>query len=560
MSEVIEDGTVEVRRNARLAAAVGVTAFILAALFLVRGGILPVVIGVVLLVVAGLQLWTAYDGRVPLMLVDEQGVRIRMGRTWRGMPWSRIHEVEHTPRPAGVRGWWSDGRLAVLPVDEAAEVAALEGRSGWHARVSERLYGVPFAVPLGTSTRVVGDGGDLTAALAALAGPTTGVVEIDASLDPEESPEVEAPAADLDAETGEVEAVAADLPEGVAPEAVEDDERDEQREDTNPRIRARLPHVPEDEDAPAEASPTPAALREPTQVVRVDLGLAPEVVEPEEPVGEEPDDEEPAAAMPVDLPVEDPDATQLRLPPVVDNAPADPVVGPRLQAARERIGLSVDQLADRTRIRPHVIEAIEVDDFGPCGGDFYARGHLRTLARVLGLEAGPLLAMYDERYADAPVDPRAVFQAELAAGDNAALRRMKGGPNWSVLVAAVMAVVLVWSVVRLATAGGTAHHASPAISLSSGSSGTTSPYGKKATPVPVTLSAAGGGAHVIVRDGSGKVAFDSDLAFEQTKTLKVSPPLRVQTSDGSLTVSVNGGPATAIGVDGKPAQKTYTAN
>ena len=51
-----------------------------------------------------------------------------------------------------------------------------------------------------------------------------------------------------------------------------------------------------------------------------------------------------------------------------DDAPepaADPVIGPELAAARTRLGLTVDQLADRTRIRPHVIEAIEVDDFAP---------------------------------------------------------------------------------------------------------------------------------------------------------------------------------------------------
>ena len=70
----------------------------------------------------------------------------------------------------------------------------------------------------------------------------------------------------------------------------------------------------------------------------------------------------------------------------------DPVIGPDLAAARTRVGLSVDELADRTRIRPHVIESIEVDDFTPCGGDFYARGHIRTLARVLGKDPAPMLA------------------------------------------------------------------------------------------------------------------------------------------------------------------------
>src|SRR3546814_13662673 len=73
----------------------------------------------------------------------------------------------------------------------------------------------------------------------------------------------------------------------------------------------------------------------------------------------------------------------------------EPVIGPDIAAARTRIGLSIDALADRTRIRPHVLESIEVDDFHACGGDFYARGHLRTLARVLGLDAAPLLTASD---------------------------------------------------------------------------------------------------------------------------------------------------------------------
>ena len=79
----------------------------------------------------------------------------------------------------------------------------------------------------------------------------------------------------------------------------------------------------------------------------------------------------------------------------------DPVIGPDLAAARTRVGLTVDELAERTRIRPHVIESIEVDDFAPCGGDFYARGHLRTLARVLGQDPEPLLQKFDDRYATA---------------------------------------------------------------------------------------------------------------------------------------------------------------
>jgi hypothetical protein len=129
----------------------------------------------------------------------------------------------------------------------------------------------------------------------------------------------------------------------------------------------------------------------------------------------------------------------------------DPVIGPELTAARNRLGLSVDDLSERTRIRPHVIESIEVDDFAPCGGDFYARGHLRTLARILGKDAEPLLQKFEERYATAPINARRVFEAELATGMTGSMRSTIGGPSWGLLVGVVLFLVLIWGVLRLFT-------------------------------------------------------------------------------------------------------------
>ena len=234
---------------------------------------------------------------------------------------------------------------------------------------------------------------------------------------------------------------------------------------------------------------------------------------------------------------------------------ADPVVGPELAAARTRLGLSVDQLSERTRIRPHVIESIEVDDFAPCGGTFYARGHLRTLARILGVDAAPLLASYDERYADAPVDPRRVFQAELATAGGGSLRATRGGPNWSVLVAAVMAVVLVWSVARLVMDGPVS--VSPAIERLNGSNGPDNAASGAAAPVPVVLTAAGGGARVVARDGAGEIVFDGQLAFNQSATFRAAPPVRVSTTDGSLEIQLDGDDRGALGATGQQAQQTY---
>ena len=233
---------------------------------------------------------------------------------------------------------------------------------------------------------------------------------------------------------------------------------------------------------------------------------------------------------------------------------AEPVIGPQFAAARRRLGLTVDALAERTRIRPHVIEAIEVDDFSACGGDFYARGHLRTLARVLGLDVAPLLEIYDDRYADAPIDPRRVFEAELAGAGS--IRATRGGPNWSVLVAAVMALILCWSVARLVT-GGPDHVADRAVLSGSGGPNHASPPPAAAKPVPVVVTAAGGGARVVVRSGTGAVVFSGELALGQQHRLQVSPPVRIQSTDGAVRVRVAGQDRGHMGPAGSPASASY---
>jgi hypothetical protein len=202
-----------------------------------------------------------------------------------------------------------------------------------------------------------------------------------------------------------------------------------------------------------------------------------------------------------------------------------------------------------------VIESIEIDDFAPCGGDFYARGHLRTLARILGVDAAPLLRSYDKHYSDAPIDARRVFEAELATVAGGSIRGTRGGLNWSVLVAAVMAAVLVWSIARLIVDGPVELDRAPVLN-GSPSHG----QGAGAAPeVPVVFTAAGGGTKLKVRDGQGDLVFDGDLAFGQSASLDVSPPIRVWASDGSVTATIDGEERGALGETGEETSGTYVA-
>ena len=94
-------------------------------------------------------------------------------------------------------------------------------------------------------------------------------------------------------------------------------------------------------------------------------------------------------------------------------------VGESLAQARQQRGLSVEDVSAATRIRGTLIRAIEADEFGPCGGAVYARGHIRSIARVVGADPTPLVAEYDsasgaEQPAVVPASPGHDEQVALA--------------------------------------------------------------------------------------------------------------------------------------------------
>jgi hypothetical protein len=70
-------------------------------------------------------------------------------------------------------------------------------------------------------------------------------------------------------------------------------------------------------------------------------------------------------------------------------------IGDTLAEARQRAGLTVAQVSEQTRIREAAVKGIEAGDYSACGGDFYARANIRSIARVVGAASGPLIAEYD---------------------------------------------------------------------------------------------------------------------------------------------------------------------
>jgi cytoskeletal protein RodZ len=120
-------------------------------------------------------------------------------------------------------------------------------------------------------------------------------------------------------------------------------------------------------------------------------------------------------------------------------------IGDTLASARRDAGLSLTQISQRTRIRETIIRGIEKDDFSLCGGDFYARGHIRSVAKAVGLDPDPLIQEYDGLHGGI----RQVSAAEVFEPATPIKIRERRSPNWSAAMALAVVVVVIYGVVRL---------------------------------------------------------------------------------------------------------------
>jgi cytoskeleton protein RodZ len=236
-------------------------------------------------------------------------------------------------------------------------------------------------------------------------------------------------------------------------------------------------------------------------------------------------------------------------------------IGEALTVARESAGMTVEQVAQATRIRRTLVQAIEHDDFAPCGGDFYARGHIRNIANTVGTDPKPLLDAFDAEQGHAAA-PKAteVFESERA-------RPERRGPNWSAAMGAALVLVLIYGVTQALTGGsdrrptaGVGGSSAPAGSRSATAAPSSSPSASDDSSavaqaprdrVTVVLTARDR-SWVQATTASGKELFQGLLQRGQEKTFSDRQRVRLIVGNaGAVTLRVNG---TEVGAPGRPGQ------
>jgi cytoskeletal protein RodZ len=123
-------------------------------------------------------------------------------------------------------------------------------------------------------------------------------------------------------------------------------------------------------------------------------------------------------------------------------------IGEDLADARRRAGLTITQVSQQTRIRESIIRDIEQGDFTACGGDFYARGHIRSIAGAVGTDPDPLINEYDSDHG--PLHP--LRASEVFEHSKPIKIRERRSPSMTMIVALVLLAIIGYASYRLVSA------------------------------------------------------------------------------------------------------------
>ncbi|SFE93982.1 protein RodZ, contains Xre-like HTH and DUF4115 domains [Actinacidiphila alni] len=261
----------------------------------------------------------------------------------------------------------------------------------------------------------------------------------------------------------------------------------------------------------------------------------------------------------------------------VGNSPSEdrPSVGHALAQARIAAGLSIDEVSTSTRVRVPIVQSIEQDDFSRCGGDVYARGHIRSLARAVGVDPEPLIAQYAaEHHAESTQVPVAPLY------DAQKIRSEPRRANWTAAMVAAIVAVIGFVGFTVFTGGGdgdkTSAQSSPSpTATTSAPSVTQSPQSNGADPktdptnsaiaaappgkVTVKISAESGTSWVQATDSNGRQLFQKSLKKGESQTFTDDKKIKLVVGNaGAVKLFVNGKDLGAAGTDGQVVRLTYT--
>ena len=209
-------------------------------------------------------------------------------------------------------------------------------------------------------------------------------------------------------------------------------------------------------------------------------------------------------------------------------------VGTSLKEIRKSAGFSVDQLSARTRIPTSVIEDLERDNFSTCGGPTYARGHIRTIARICGVVDSEALAAFESQ-----TIPLSKSIRDLLNDTSATAAKKERKPlSWKAL-GGVAAGVFAFALVGVGIISSGNNNSVTVTSNSETSEN--SPVAAKRNGVEVKLTGVNGLSWVAISDSTGTTQFSGRIRQGEERTFSDNQLLYVVIGNaGAINLTVNG--------------------
>ena len=238
--------------------------------------------------------------------------------------------------------------------------------------------------------------------------------------------------------------------------------------------------------------------------------------------------------------------------------------------ARKFAGLSIDELSAATNIRAPLLRQIESDNFSQCGGETYARGHLRNIATKLNVDPQLFLTAFEDEqmHVDRSMQDLLV--------ENSVMRepRENRKVSWKVLVAISISTLFIAGIGQILIS----NNSTPDIPIaleettepSTSAEPTTEPTAAvEEEPTDEPVISTGEGVEVIitatrarswlfVSDSTGQTLFSGQISRGVSKTFTASEQLNLKVGNaGGVDLSVNGKKVDPLGADGQVVSVSY---
>ena len=241
-------------------------------------------------------------------------------------------------------------------------------------------------------------------------------------------------------------------------------------------------------------------------------------------------------------------------------------LGSMITQARKSAGLSIDDLSASTNIRSSLLREMESDSFHNCGGETYARGHIRNIATKLGVDPLIFIAAFEEEqmHADRSMKDLLVENSVMKKPEEA--RKV----SWKVLATISVASLFVVGLAQIIISNTSSIDIpAPIASNTATEDATASPEATVSTPTEEATISTGVGVELVitasrakswlfVSDATGRTLFSGQIPRGGTKTFTTDVSLNVKIGNaGGVDLTVNGNKVDSISGDGEVVSVSY---